>query len=253
MKKDSCETCSNVDAAIPDYDIKAPIGKRGPRTVAGLSRILSRWGAMKGEGWKGKMYVARTISHSTCDEADGFAQKGCAPNFRGGLWTLTTCKYAMRRATPFKNLVKSKTMATVVLVFCKVSDRDNRQYLVSAAHITNSFATMRAYFRHLCDHHTKATRLEKCSSAKPVGPSLGYRFGDCHVDSRGSHCRPRQPHVHAGRRARADLAGDHRLLASTEYLVWDRPTIWAKSTMCQSAYGINVDEATLHDLLTDLA
>jgi hypothetical protein len=247
------QSCTRGDDGPKKYEIEAPSGRRGPRTVTGLAKVLSRWGAKKPGGWRGKMYVASTITHSFGSEADGFLQAGCGPNFRGGLWTLTTCKYAMRRAEPFQQLVMARDVATVVLVFCKVSGRDNRQYLVSAARITENFASMRDYFRYLRQHHSKATLMEKCSRSRPVGASLGYRFGDCHVDGRGTQRPPGGKHVHAGRAAKADLAGDHRLLASSEYLVWDRPTIWARATMRQSAYGTDVDHDTLRSLLTDRA
>lgn len=233
----------------PFYVIDKPKGQRVPTTVAGLERVLLNWSKPFDGKWSGKMYVARTISLD--EESRQFKQSGCGPNYRGGLWSMTTCKHGMRGSKCFKDQVRDGQVATVILTLSSVSPVDHRQYLVSAARITQSYKTMQDYYVGLCKLRSKATLAEKMSTGRRIGAALGYRFGDCHVDGRGAIRPPTTPHVHFGGNADRDLAGNHRLLISTEYLVWDCPTIWSRNLIRQSRYGINVDGDNLHELLAD--
>lgn len=96
-------------------------------------------------------------------------------------------------------------------------------------------------------------RIHGCVAVliRPYGDALGYRFGDCHVSDQGRVRRPTCPHVHPGRRADADIAKGYSPLVSSEYLIWQRPAIWARDLMGQSAYGKTVDASNVGDLLSD--
>lgn len=75
--------CSSSDDRQPFPD-KGPLAKR--LTLDELQRRLSdRRGLLYS-------YLIRSIER----DADGFIQRGCAPNFQGELITLCTCKHRMR-------------------------------------------------------------------------------------------------------------------------------------------------------------
>jgi hypothetical protein len=180
--------------------------------------------------------VASTISFDAKQSA--FLQEGCAPNYLGGLWTLTCCKHAMRSAQSFKTAVKSGDCATVILTLSKVRCPDHRQYLVSAAKVTAWFDTMDDYAKYLLKLGDERLLSEKLSRERRA-TGLGWHFGDCHADRDGRVDEPVKGHVHKGKDGR-DRDGNHLLLASDSFVVWKCPTLRAKSLLYQSRYGLTV-------------
>ena len=76
---------------------------------------------------------------------------------------------------------------------------------------------------------------------------LGWRFGDCHSDEHGKMRAPDRDHVHGngcwdhGKPCwKVDNDGTHLILASDEFLLWDRPVFIAKKLIMQSGQWRNI-------------
>jgi hypothetical protein len=225
----------------------------GPNTVVGLALLLREWAGSSDGTWWGKLYVARTIFWDS--NARQFRQEGCSPNYLGGLWTLTCCKHDMRAAKPFKNAVKTGRYPTVVLTLSRASALDHHQYLASAAKVTGWFDTMQDYANNLLARRDEKLLREKLSCQGST-TGLGWRLGDCHADQRGAVTAPGEPHVHAGNKSDRDLnlhgsRPPHLLLASDCFVVWERPTLRARTNEHQSRYGVTVGAESLATLLVE--
>ena len=239
-----CKCCDSVDA----YSLHGLDRRRAPPTLDELKRMLKKWSK---DQWRGKLYVAKTICWD--DNKHQFLQEGCAPNYRGGLWTLTCCKHEMRAAASFKRAVKSDDRATIIFTLCSCRNApDHRQYLVSVAKVTKSFGSMREYANHLLKQKNERLLREKLSLLPKREHGLGWHFGDCHADLNGKVKAPGNGHVHAGKKAKEDLNGKHKhlLLASDCYVIWQHPILCAKpeQKIRQARFGITVTPDNLDEL-----
>ncbi len=233
---------------IGHYTLHGLSGRQAPRTLGGLKRLLDCWS--KGKWW-GKLYVAETIDWD--NEKKQFSQRGCSPNYRGGLWTLTCCKHDMRDAKPFRQQVESKDPATMIFTLCSCRGApQRRQYLVSVAKVTKTFETMQGYSDCLKEQGDESLRSEKLSSWPRNQGGLGWRFGDCHADREGKVRPPRSGHVHADEESyERDLNGKHLLLASVCFVTWQDPVLCAKRRIGPSRFGITITPDNLDKLLAE--
>jgi hypothetical protein len=230
----------------PSYPLELLSSQTFPRSLISLLRWLDE---RSGHApWKGKIYVAKTIhcggdgSHAT------FAQAGCSPNFQAGWWTLACCKHGMRSARPFKEQLED---GIPTFIFTLAEKGEAGQALVSVAKVTNTREDMTGYAKFVVSHGKRfaSSRLTREHRDDDL---LGWRFGDCHADSRGLEGLPDKDHVHGAEgSARPDRDRRHVILISNDYLLWPTPWFVAKKTLKQSCYGHNIDRESLPLFLTE--
>jgi hypothetical protein len=228
------------------YSLEKFASKSIPRTIKGLLSWLS---AHHESGqWDAKIYVASSIVWN--DDPPEFRQTGCSPNFHAGLWSLACCKYPMRGAQPFRGQVKDKTIPTFVFTLASKAPHEGFQALVSVAKVTGAFETMEEYARFLLDRGTRKLISSRLTRVRADDGLLGSRFGDCHADRKGIVGTPDKDHVHSGSNAwRNDVNGNHLILVSRTFLLWDRPVFITQRTIGQSRYGQNLTPENLEYVL----
>jgi len=209
---------------------------------------LAQWLAVgqKHLDWDGKIYVASTISWNSTEKE--FQQVGCSPNYHSKWWSLACCKHDMRTARPFRNEARDLAIPTYVFTLGR-NNPDIGQPLVSVARVTKSFETMQEYADFLIrrGHQLSSSRLTRVPEDDG---SLGRRFGDCHSDRSGVVGAPNSGHVHRKNGLwREDTDGQHLILVSSEFLVWDSPVFVAKVIQKQSRYGTDISLRNLRQLL----
>jgi hypothetical protein len=229
------------------YFLTTVATKNPPEKLMELRRWLST--NSPGGNWKGKLYVASSISWNESD----FVQEGCSPNYQARRWTLACCKHDMRSPRPINADLRRPTEIGVFVFTLASQDAHGHQPLVSVAKITEHFESMTEYARRLLisgDELLILSRLTRC----PRGNSLGWRFGDCHSDESGAVGDPDPDHVHginySGSWATDNRPG-HRLLMSDRFVVWPRPLFRSNKTLAQSRYGHNISPSNLDLLLNE--
>lgn len=236
-----------MGVSIPSNYSLGPFASKSnrlPETLVELESWLKK--NSRGGRWRGKIYVASTITWNKKE----FWQDGCAPNYRAGLWSLTTCKNSMRSAGVVPNTLVPPQTEDLFIFTLACQDETNRQTLVSVARVTEHFADMAEYESHLRSNRDPNVLSSRLSRVRQDDGNLGWRFGDCHTDGRGNIGRPDHDHVH-GKNGdwRSDNDGSHTLLTSDEFLLWAKPKFVARNTIFQSGYGHNIDAQSLRQLL----
>jgi hypothetical protein len=247
----SYAACPKTTSEVSDefYSLERWASKSLPKTMEGLRNWLSKHNKTK--QWDAKLYVARSIEWN--EDPPEFRQTGCSPNFQARLWSLACCKYPMRAAAPFRDQAKDGSIPT--FVFTLARKHGSFQPLVSIAKLTARlcFETMEEYARFLLKSGKHKLISSRLTRTREKDLSLARRFGDCHADRQGSIGAPSSHHVHAHRDAwKADINGDHLILVSKEFLLWDHPVFATRKTIGQSRYGKNLTPENLTDILTSI-
>jgi hypothetical protein len=158
------------------------------------------------DGVVGRLYVADTINR--LDDSRAFEQSGTAPQFDGGLWSLTTCKHRMRRADTFKKHFEPTDesdnteqepyppkRAMFVFVVSSKAEFD-RQYLVSVALVTRAFELMTDYYEFLRSNHVSDGAVDERVVGLDADGNARKPLGDCIVDDDGKAILPPLGHSH---------------------------------------------------------
>lgn len=227
-------TASFDDQVAIEYDLAPLATSDNPSTMPALCEWLKARAG--GKGWFGKAYVAESIHLAQPRET--LVQTGCSPNYLGRLWTLACCKHAMRGASPFRSAFRTETP---VFIFTLASKKGcDFQGLVNVARITRAFESMGEYAEWIRDHQNREVQLSRFTRTDPSKRHLGWRFGDCHADTRGDVGAPTTEHVHAAvTQWQPDRNGKHLILASNDFILYGTPRFRSKETMGPSRYGFN--------------
>jgi hypothetical protein len=242
----TCRRSVPVRSTVPNsYSLGRLARTNPPGTLASLQQWLSA--SSPNGNWKGKLYVASTISWNQSD----FIQEGCSPNYQAGWWTLTCCKHDMRSGGPINAALSRPTEIAVFIFTLSRMDLHGNQHLVSVAKVTEHFCGMPDYAQRLIrsgDRSLISSRLTRYRT----GSSLGWRFGDCHANNRGAIGIPYADHVHGinyGSSWHTDNQLGHTLLMSNCFLIWPKPFFHSAKTLEQSRYGHDITANNLHLLL----
>ena len=156
----------------------------------------------------------------------------------------------MRTARPFRAKAIELSVPTYVFTLASVHT-DIGQPLVSVAQVTEqSFDTMEEYAQFLLHQRDRKFMSSRLTRVGRRDNQLGWRFGDCHADSRGDVGEPHEGHVHyADKTWKADINGKHLILVSNRFLLWSKPVFVAVTTQKQSRFGKNIDCTNLRQLL----
>lgn len=167
---------------------------------------------------RGRIYIARTIQY-TSDH--GLVQTGSAPNYFGGMWSLTTCKKGMRGESdnsdspnpkhPFKRLFMEPDEEGIrrpkyPVFILSLSSRNqahakperadsHRNWLASLAMVTHGFDRMMDYGQYLLENH-EGDRVNNRLTHASGRPDVAENRGDCHVDENGDVYYPPVDHQH---------------------------------------------------------
>ena len=237
-----CElTPHSLRSAPPFYSLRKLASPQAPATFPELAEWLTN--PDQSSKWGGKLYVAKTIEWSGSE----FRQAGCSPNYLAGWWSLACCKHSMRTGQPFQKAARNLSVPTYVFTLGR-RNPEVAQALVSVARITACFKTMDAYANFLLsrDQDLISSRLTRCRQDDGL---LGWCFGDCHADTNGLVGEPNPDHVHS-ECWRQDVNGEHLILVSNSFVVWDKPIFVASVVEKQSRYGRNVTPKNFGTLLT---
>jgi len=204
---------------------------------------LSRLRARAAGGESIYYYVVTSIRRRNGE----FIQKGCGPNFQGGLITLCTCKHRMRTSVDI-----DEWKGTWIAGFTTSSAGKGRNFLVYLMRVEHAFAS----------HHDLWFSTAISSETKRAKAVHLDRFGDIFrprnktTDPRAtnSYLPPCKDHCHAerwekdvsyegygGRRA-ALLVGD-----LTRSFLWNRPLLY-----CVDKLGRGQRKCTLDSFLAQL-
>jgi hypothetical protein len=231
--------CHDPSAPSDAYTVRPPRSTARPRTTKGLKRWITAHAG--GSNWIGRLYVANTIEWTGTE----FRQRGCAPNFATGWWSMACCKHQMRTSRPLNaHLDKGGTL--FVFTLCKIG-KDKRQYLVSVARASeeDTFHSMRGYARFILDHGSArmiASRMNRSAKAS----AFGRVYGDCHADGHAWVGAPPIGHRHRqyqGHSAwKSDNRTGHRIICTREFIVWAEPAFRATSVIKRNHRNLNVDD-----------
>lgn len=154
-----------------------------------------------------RLYIVESIRY---DHDTGLTQKGNAPGFFGGVWTLATCKKKMRKERDFKSLftdpedgIRRPTVPIVILGCGSRAQKypkpkwaeTRRNWLAFAAVVTHGFDTMEAYNRHLTANYSGEAVRDRRTHASDASEMAKDR-GDLHVDDDGTVKYPPVGHQH---------------------------------------------------------
>lgn len=240
-----CRESTSPSSEAPAFYPLAPLATEpasAPKSLDELEAWLTENGAHA--TWDGKLYVASTIEWN--DEANQFRQSGCSPNYYGGGWTLACCKHDMRSGEPFRAAAVDLSIPTYVFTLARKGPIAG-QPLVSVARIDRTFETMEDYatFLRSCGRTLRASRLTRCHRDDGL---LGWRFGDCHANDDGDVGEPDPGHVHHWVEDwKRDTNGEHLILFSEQFILWERPLFAAQQTERQSRFGRNMDSKALRE------
>jgi hypothetical protein len=100
------------------------------------------------------------------------------------------------------------------------------------------------------NRQSRRLRDSKLTIRRVNDGQLGWRFGDCHVDTKGELHAPHYHHDHFENNAwKWDANSDHMIVASDNSLVWSEPLFGAGRILKQSRYGMNISKSNLAELL----
>jgi hypothetical protein len=244
----TCNTSTLPKQNLPAfYSLTSGAPAPQPKNLTELKRWLTHNG--QHPTWDGKMYVASTIYWDA--RAREFRQTGCSPNYQAGWWSLACCKHDMRTARPFRDKATDLSIPTYVFTLAE-RHPDIGQALVSVAQVTkHSFATMNAYAHFVLTHGDRSLISSRLTRLRQNDGFLGFRFGDCHSDRRGTIGEPCTDHVHHPKNYwKADLNGKHLILVSHRFVQWTTPVFLATTTQKQSRFGKDIDSTTVHQLIS---
>jgi len=159
----------------------------------------------------------------------------------------------MRSAKSLRGQIDDTSIPTYIFTLSSNANDEAIQALVSVAEISIGLETMKAYADHLLTTENKSLISSRLTRERRDDGLLGWRFGDCHSDSKGNIGSPDSGHVHFPDDWRQDVNGKHEILLAERFVIWREPFFIARDIIKQRRFGGNVSEKNLDRVLREYA
>lgn len=226
------------------FPTKGPLGQNSNKPLAYLKKRLSN---IEGEAYS---YVLSSISL----DGESFEQRGCGPNFEGGVLTLCTCKHQMR-----SRRTAAQWKGVWIAGFTSRTNRDHAHWLFYLARIKAAYDSHADLWTQLSvvEQRAKAAHLHFLGDVfKPEKLKLkgNLKYSPSHYHMPNVHAHrpsPSRNGWHKDINYRHKISKRHAplLMADPDLtFIWKKPKLMLGYNHCRDYFKWD----SIHDLISDL-